>query len=314
MMGRWEDLASWGGPAADNFGDGDWTEREPSDRMSEHRGLVIHIAEGSYAGTIAWERNQDSDISSHWVLARDGRCIQMVDTDDRPWTQGDGNSSWLSVECEGYSGSSLTQEQINAIASLLARAHQVYGVPLQLADSANGYGLGWHGMGGADWGGHYQCPGSAILAQRPAIIELAKEIISGGTMALTAEEHRLLQCGDNYNYYTARDLDVIEYPNPQGGTGTVNNQLKLRTERILTAVAAVASDVQILKARPILTITLTDADRAAIAQAAGAAVAESIGTKLDDLEVQVAALTALVTSLTGVIAEIGSTMASIGTT
>lgn len=179
-MARWTDLATWQGPAADNFGDGDWSEREGADRMSEHRGLVIHIAEGSYAGTVAWERNASSDISSHWVLAKDGRCAQMVDTDDRPWTQADGNSAWLSVECEGYAGDSLTPQQLEVVAQLLARANQVYGVPLQLADSPSGRGLGWHGIGGAAWGGHTGCPGAPIVAQRGAIVARAQEIINGG--------------------------------------------------------------------------------------------------------------------------------------
>lgn len=311
-MGRWEDIAVWQGPAADNFGDGDWTECEAADRMSAHRGLIIHIAEGTYAGTNSWEKNPASDISSHWVLAKDGRCTQMVDTDDRPWTQGDGNSQWLSVECEGYSGESLTGAQITVLARLLAKAHQVYGVPLQLADSPYGYGLGWHGMGGADWGGHYSCPGAEIVAQRPEIINAAIDIINGGTVSLTPEEHRLLQCADNYNYHIACDLDVVSFPNQEGGTGTVNNQLKLRTERILAAVAAVASDVAVLKARPGATVTLTDADRTAIGTVAGNQAATVVGAQLTALENQVSELSTTLAEVTGVLATIGSVLAGLG--
>jgi hypothetical protein len=197
-MGRWTDIAQWSGPAADNFGDGDAIEREPSDRMSGHRGLVLHIAEGTYPGTIAWERNPDSDISSHWVLARDGRCVQLVDTDDRPWTQGAGNTEWLSVECEGRAGDLLTPVMVEVLAQLLARAHLEYGVPLQLADSPGGRGLGWHGMGGAAWGGHTGCPGAPIVAQRPEIIARAEEIVGGVTAAtgMTEDTMQLLRGPD----------------------------------------------------------------------------------------------------------------------
>lgn len=304
-MGRWEDIAVWQGPAADNFGDGDWAEGEPADRMTGHRGLVLHIAEGTYTGTISWEKNSGSDISSHWVLAKDGRCAQLVDTDDRPWTQGDGNSEWLSIECEGYSGNSLTGAQITVLAQLLARAHQVYGVPLQLADSASGYGLGWHGMGGADWGGHYSCPGNAILVQRPEIISLATEIVNGGTMALTADQARQIQAIDNAWYQTATDQDVISYPNPQGGTGTVTNQLKHRTELIRSQLAAIAADVTELKTRPAATVVLTESDRIAIGVSAGDQAATVVGTQLANLAGQVAELKTMVAAISSVLATVG---------
>lgn len=179
-MARWTDIAQWSGPAADNFGDGDWVGGESADAMWGYRGLVLHIAEGSYAGTIAWENNPGSDISSHFVVAKDGRCTQMVDTHDRAWTQAAGNGEWLSVECEGRSGDALTEPQIMVLARIMARAHQVHGIPLQLADSAGGRGLGWHGMGGALWGGHYQCPGPRIVAQRQEIIDRARSLGGSG--------------------------------------------------------------------------------------------------------------------------------------
>lgn len=282
-MGRWIDISSWQGPAADNFGDGDWAEREAADRMSEHRGLVIHIAEGSYAGTVAWERNASSDISSHWVLAKDGRCAQMVDTDDRPWTQGAGNDAWLSVECEGYAGDSLTAQQLEVVAQLLARTSQVYGVPLQLADSPSGRGLGWHGMGGAAWGGHTGCPGAPIVAQRGAIVARAQEI-TGGNMSLTAEQDRKLQAADNAWYSVAIDADSIGYPTPSGGSGSVPNQLKRRTELIRAALAAVAADVAEIKARP--PAQLTDVQ----AQQLADQILAAYGARLDAIEASLSAI------------------------
>lgn len=191
-MSRWGDIATWAGPAADNHGDGDWAEREPADRMTGHRGLVLHIAEGTYTGTISWIRNPGSDISSHWVLAKDGRCVQLVDTDDRPWTQGAGNAEWLSVECEGYAGEALTAAQVEVCARLLARANTEYGVPLQVADSPTGRGLGWHGMGGAAWGGHTGCPGPRIVAQRPQIIARAAALLEGDDVLTDQDLERIV--------------------------------------------------------------------------------------------------------------------------
>lgn len=187
-MARWTDLAAWVGPTI-NEGDGDNRPNEAADRLADVRGLVLHIASGFYDGTIAWQRNASADVSSHFIVARDGRCAQMVDTADRSWAQRSGNSTWLSVELEGFAPDDrlhashpgwerLTPAQIEVCARLLARVHQVYGVPLQLATSPSGRGLGHHSMGaesGIDWG-HSQCPGSAIKGQKAAILARAVEV------------------------------------------------------------------------------------------------------------------------------------------
>lgn len=150
--------------------------------MTGHRGLVLHIAEGTFNGTVAWCRNPNSSISAHFVVGQSGEAVQMVDTDLQAWTQSAGNAEWISVECAGYAGDRLTDGQLEFCARLLARLNREYGVPLQLADSPAGRGLGWHGMGGTAWGGHTGCPGAPIVSQRPAIIDLARGIRPAATV------------------------------------------------------------------------------------------------------------------------------------
>jgi hypothetical protein len=146
--------------------------------MYEWRGVVLHIAEGSYEGTISWQLNPAASVSSHFIVAKDGRIAQMVDTLDRAWTQVDGNGRWLSIEHEGFHGEPLTDAQIEADAHLYAEAALVYGVPLQTTDDpAGGYGLGYHAMGGAAWGGHYDCPGDPIIAQRQRILDRCAQLL-----------------------------------------------------------------------------------------------------------------------------------------
>lgn len=178
-MSRWPDLAvqhdtdHHGGP------------------MSEHRGLVVHIAEGYFDGTIAWQQDAPAGqrVSSHFIVGRAGQCAQMVDTSLESWAQIAGNSTWLSVECEGFSTGSqyhgshpgwerLTSQQIDVIARLLVKCHQVYGVPLQVATSPGGRGLGHHSMGGSSWG-HLDCPGAPIIGQKPAIVSRALALLGG---------------------------------------------------------------------------------------------------------------------------------------
>lgn len=176
-MARW-DIAEWVGPTV-NEGDGDGRPGEPEDLMYECRGLILHIMQGTYGGSIAWAKNPDSDVSFHFANAKDARLGQLIDTSVRAWTQGAGNGHWLSVENEGYAGDELTPPQLENVAQLYARGVREYGWPLQITDDPNGRGLGWHGMGGQAWGGHFDCPGEPIKAQRAAILARAEEILNG---------------------------------------------------------------------------------------------------------------------------------------
>lgn len=152
--------------------------------MREWRGVVIHIADGSFEGTISWQKNPTSQVSSHFVVDYDGKIAQVVDTADTAWTQQAGNGHWISVENAGFTANPLTPAQVTANASILKWAHETHGVPLQLANDPNGHGLGHHSMGtnghnnptdtwtGATWG-HELCPGPMIYDQKPAILAQA---------------------------------------------------------------------------------------------------------------------------------------------
>jgi hypothetical protein len=156
-----------------------WIGPTPNQRvggMSEHRGLVLHIQDGTEEGSEAWFKNPDSQASSHFLNPKSGGLRQLVDTDDRAWTEAAGNAYWVSIENEGLGGDALTPSQIENCAQLLAWLHRTYDVPLQSTDDPNGAGLGWHGMGGAAWGGHYDCPGEPVKAQRGQILARAQQI------------------------------------------------------------------------------------------------------------------------------------------
>lgn len=186
-MAKWTDLAPWIGPSP-NITPGGM-------KRQDVRGVVLHIASGFYLGTIAWQKNPKADVSSTWIVGRDGQIGQMVDTNDMPWAQRDGNPYWLSIEAEGFAPDDdlhathpgwekLTAAQIERCAQILARVHREYGdaqVPLQLATSPSGRGLGHHSMGaesGANWG-HSQCPGTAMKNQKQAILTRAIAIVRG---------------------------------------------------------------------------------------------------------------------------------------
>jgi hypothetical protein len=144
--------------------------------QSSVRGVVVHIMAGTLAGTDSWFRNPKAQASSHFGTGKAGALYQWVDTKDRAWAQAGGNRDWLSVENEGQGGDTLTDAQVTRCAEVLAWAHKVHGVPLQLASGTADKGLAYHGMGGAAWGGHTSCPGPKIVAQLPEILRRAKAL------------------------------------------------------------------------------------------------------------------------------------------
>lgn len=147
--------------------------------MVEVRGCVEHIAEGSLEGTISWQRNPASDVSSHFVIGLNGEIAQMLDTSVTAWTQGAGNGHWVSVENAGFHTSQFTPAQIEANARLYAWLMVTHAAPATLATTPSGRGLGYHGMGGAAWGNHPLCPGPANVALLPTILARAIEIANG---------------------------------------------------------------------------------------------------------------------------------------
>ncbi len=172
-MAIYRDIADWIGPTANRVAHG----------MGDAHGVVLHIQEGTEAGTEAWQRNPASQVSSHFLAPRSGRLRQMVDTADRAWCEAAGNSHWWSIEIEGHAGDHLTADQVESCAQVLARAHRDEGVPLAVSNNpyatsdAEG-GLGYHAMGGQAWGGHFDCPGTPIIAARSTVVTRARQITS----------------------------------------------------------------------------------------------------------------------------------------
>jgi len=50
--------------------------------------VVCHITEGAFNGTISWITNPASQVSYHFVVARDGRIVQAVDICNTAWGNG----------------------------------------------------------------------------------------------------------------------------------------------------------------------------------------------------------------------------------
>ena len=141
--------------------------------------LIVHIMQGTLAGTDSWFRNPDAQASAHFGVGKTGISYQWVDTVNRAWHAVDANSYAIGVECAGFSGQTLTAAQVSAVAKIYAWAHkQNQAISMWLNKRISGSGLSWHGVGGPAWGNHPSCPGTPIIDQLPEILREAKAILN----------------------------------------------------------------------------------------------------------------------------------------
>jgi len=143
-------------------------------RNSNTRGAVLHVNDGPNVSLWDWVNKAASSMSCHFQILQNGLIEQYLDTELISWCQMDGNRAWISIEMPTTPDVGMTAAQIAAGGRVLAWLASLYKFPLALTDDPiNGYGLGWHGMGGADWGGHFGCPGDIRKAQRQALLTAA---------------------------------------------------------------------------------------------------------------------------------------------
>jgi hypothetical protein len=291
-MPRWPDIATWVG-----------TTPNTSGSIADHMYVVIHTADGSYDGTIAWQKNPSAKVSSHFIVAKDGRCAQMLDTNARSWCQIEGNPYSIAIENEGNENTPLTSQQIEAIAHILAKANQVHGVPLQITGRVGTRGLGHHSMGaesGVNWG-HSACPGSIIKSQKPQILARAQQIISGNPAAVL-EAFMAALTDDQQKDIWVWLANMVDPSTPDAGRAddrfhfpSVLNKLKSDIAvaksqsasngsgltQVLNALSVVASDVASIKAAG---VSMTDAQVNAQATAIANALIASNSNGLTDAD------------------------------
>lgn len=146
-------------------------------------GGVLHTEVG-YEHTVIHEFNDPAAQASAFFSIGEGGHIHQygpLGRDWMAWTQVDGNPNWRGVEHEdkGSPATPLTRAQLAASAQVFEAMSAFDGWPLQATDDpVNGRGIIFHADGGAAWGGH-DCPGKVRMAQRPAIIDLARQIRAG---------------------------------------------------------------------------------------------------------------------------------------
>ncbi|MFC9272463.1 N-acetylmuramoyl-L-alanine amidase [Streptomyces zhihengii] len=101
-------------------------------RTSAITAVVVHVTQGSYAGTISWIQNPASQVSAHYVVrSSDGQVTQMVREKDTAWHARSGNPYSVGIEHEGWvdQPSWFTDAMYRSSAALTRSIADRYGIP-----------------------------------------------------------------------------------------------------------------------------------------------------------------------------------------
>jgi hypothetical protein len=105
----------------------------PHVHRSDVQLVVVHVAEGSFGGTVRWFKNPRAHASAHYVVARDGDVAHMVPDDQVAWHAGNGwvNLHSIGIEHEGYTGvdGTFTDAEYRTSARLVATLLRRYRLP-----------------------------------------------------------------------------------------------------------------------------------------------------------------------------------------
>ena len=111
--------------------------------------VVIHVAQGSYAGTIGWYADDAANVSAHYVVrSSDGEVTQAVRDQDVAWHAGDWatNVRSIGIAHEGFvdGASWFTDAMYRASAALTRRLCDLYGIPKDRAHITGAMGPLWN--------------------------------------------------------------------------------------------------------------------------------------------------------------------------
>jgi len=114
----------------------------------------------------------DVAVESHFWIPLTGRIIQMMDTNVRADANRRANFRAISIETEDEGnpvGVPWTKAQVDSIVKIILWAHEEHGIPLDICQSWEKPGIGWHAMWGAPsmWtpSKGKTCPGPTRIAQ-----------------------------------------------------------------------------------------------------------------------------------------------------
>ncbi|MGW3340921.1 N-acetylmuramoyl-L-alanine amidase [Streptomyces sp. NPDC001009] len=186
--------------------------------------VVIHVTQGSYAGTISWFQNPSAQVSAHYVVrSSDGQITQTVREKDTAWHARSGNASGIGIEHEGYidDPSWFTDAMYRSSAALTASLCAKYGIPKDRAHIV----------------GHSEVPGNDHTDPGPNwnwtyYMQLVGGSTGGGEVQLSFPSYDTLRSGSSGAQVSAAQSLL----NAQGfDAGTVDGSFGTKTVSAVTA-------------------------------------------------------------------------------
>ena len=121
--------ATWRPAYSGNYSGGFNRERDVNiDR------LVVHVAQGTVAGTVSWFQDSRSNVSAHYVVGDRGAVVQCVRHEDVAWHAGNWtyNKHSIGIEHGGYADNrkTWTDAKIRASAKLAAYCCRRHKIPV----------------------------------------------------------------------------------------------------------------------------------------------------------------------------------------
>lgn len=222
------------------------------------KAIVIHTAVGTYEGTIAWFKNNDKLVSSHYVVSLDGKITQMVNDNEAahhagltsnptlfPWYKSGQNPNLvtLGIECADNAKPSEADRsvQLPMLAGLVADLCRAYSIP---ADRQ-------HIVGHRELYDRKTCPGNIDLDK---LVEMVNLVLSPPpTNTINEDQNRALAVLSDYkvsaglgNLESAvRDLvgKVGDLKNANSSMESLKNELRDR-ESFIQGQKATISEYQ----------------------------------------------------------------------
>ena len=116
-------------------GEGNYTKAHRSPQAI--RLIVVHVTEGAFWPSVRWLRSEHAHASSHFIVGRGGRIVQLVHTSDIAWHAGNLsiNRASIGIEHEGLVAdpAGFTRAQYLASARLAAYYARVSLIPIDRA-------------------------------------------------------------------------------------------------------------------------------------------------------------------------------------
>lgn len=134
--GKYASIASDLGVLSDDYPAALWAPASTSNyqtgRTAAINKVVVHVTQGSYAGSISWFQNPSSQVSAHYVIrSSDGQVTQMVRDANTAWHARSANASSIGIEHEGFVAdpSWFTDSMYRSSAALTRHLTAKYGIP-----------------------------------------------------------------------------------------------------------------------------------------------------------------------------------------